>query len=594
MPPATSGQMAAQPASTSHVVDAYIALYHELLEKPGRIFLENIEAAHRRIDSSLHRSSRSQGVNLAAFVYSADRLPACLPFVKRVIIAPTEKGFMDCGYGHVLDWVRVDAQRRRRRAHYDGGDTLAIFVTSISDFDDLVPSLCAYQIEWNAMHRRLLASALRYDLIRGRVRVSEAMEEIRRLFDVNARDWEIFLRLWPGEWDARLKAIADGPKEMIVERLPLHHDDFERSIADWFDAVMDHFSDIDGETRPVYFVSSNTHSIANLVSGYALQHQEEILAHTLEEILAGDDDYLRRYWQRLQYEEESLRHDFLYHALRVFLERHPERIPEKIAQEESVGLRRFNPDHFLHLEAQIVELHRIDPQKLDPCLGACPSRAARGRPAHGPQCTLGGMWRNGGWKPGRPILFNIDYPLGFSAYYLMRLVLARMKRLNGVFVLGKSAAMIGRLGDILIPAEVRDAHSGNIYRFCNSFSAGALVPHLAETAVFDEQRTLTVRGTFLHSRDSVRDFRGDDFTGIEMEAGPYLTALHEHLSGRAARGPAVVQLPPAFPIGILQYTSDTPYNLRASLLGRRLGLKGLEATYACSRAILDAIRGIGG
>ena len=192
------------------------------------------------------------------------------------------------------------------------------------------------------------------------------------------------------------------------------------------------------------------------------------------------------------------------------------------------------------------------------------------------------------------IVFNIDYPLGFSAYYLLKMILAQMRHLRGVFILGKSAAMIGRLGDIMIPAEVRDAHSGNLYRFRNAFSAGTLVPHLAAAAVFDDQRTLTVKGTFLHSLTSVRDFRGNDFTGLEMEAGPYLLALAEHLSGPTARGGAIVDIPPAFPIGLLHYTSDTPYNQRASLLSRRMGLSGLEAAYACSRAILDAIRGSGG
>jgi hypothetical protein len=40
---------------------------------------------------------------------------------------------------------------------------------------------------------------------------------------------------------------------------------------------------------------------------------------------------------------------------------------------------------------------------------------------------------------------------------------------------------------------------------------------------------------------------------------------------------------------MLHYTSDTPYNLRASLLSRPLGLTGLEATYCSSLAILQRI-----
>lgn len=585
-----NGPIESPPAAKLKRVDAYVALYHKLLESPGKIVLHDLEAEHRRIDSSLHRSSGSKGVNLSAFVYSAERLPPCLPSVKRIIIGPTETVFVECGYGHVLHWERDGAHRRRRRAHYDGRDILAVFANSISDFDDLVPSLCAYQIEWNAMHRCLQASALGQALAAGRLRASETADDLRRLFGVNTGDWEIFLRLWPQEWDRQLKAIADAPKNMIVERLPLCSGDFERSAADWLDAVMNHFPDIDGETRPVYIVSSNTHSIANLISGYALQHRAEIISDALDVMIDDDDDYLRSYWRRLKYEDESLRADFLYYALRAFLERRPERMAEKIAQEESVGLRRFTPEHLLHLEAQIIELNKIDPRRLDPCLGICPPALARdGLSSRRGRRGQGGTGRYDEWRKDRPVIFNIDYPLGFSAYYVMKMILVRMKQIRGVFVLGKSAAMIGRLGDIMIPEEVRDAHSGNLYRFCNVFSAGAVVPYLAEAAVFDEQRTLTVRGTFLHSRHTVKDFRGADFTGIEMEAGPYLSALDEHVSGATARKGAIINMAPPFPIGILHYTSDTPYNLRASLLSRRMGLAGLEATYACSRAILDAI-----
>jgi hypothetical protein len=560
------------------VVDAYVALYRQLLENPGRVVLEDLEAKHRSIGSSLHRPSVSGCVNIGAFVYSAERLPVCLPSVKRILIAPTEEVLIESGCGGILGWGRVDARRRRRRAHYDGRYDLAVFVTSISDFDDLVPALCAYQIEWNEMHRRLRSSALGQAISEGRVLPSDAAEAIRRIFDVDTKDWEIFLHLWPESWDARLKMISEAPKKITIERLPLRDGDFEGAAAAWLDSVLEHFSDCGWETRPVYVVSSNPHSFANLVSGYALRHRDEIFSDTLEG-MTGADDYLRRHWRRLSPEDESLRIDFLYHALRIFFERHPGRIPEMIAEEEAAGIRRFVSDYLLHLEAQIIDLREIDPHRLDPGLRGCP------RPVPGafvrPRLTPE-------WKCGNGIIFNIDYPLGYSAHFVMKRILARLKTVAGVFVLGKSAAMIGRLGDILIPVEVRDEHSNRMYRFRNFFSARTLVPYLSESAVFDCQRTLTVRGTFLHSRDTVREYRGDDYTGIEMEAGPYLSAIDGHLSAGAVRG-AVVDLPPAFPVGILHYTSDTPYNLRASLLSHHMGLRGLEATYACSRAVLDSI-----
>ena len=66
---------------------------------------------------------------------------------------------------------------------------------------------------------------------------------------------------------------------------------------------------------------------------------------------------------------------------------------------------------------------------------------------------------------------------------------------------------------------------------------------------------------------------------------------YELLHGQAPpRGRTVhLQSRRPFDIGLLHYTSDTPYNLRASLLSRHLGYTGVEATYSCSLAILDTI-----
>ncbi len=55
---------------------------------------------------------------------------------------------------------------------------------------------------------------------------------------------------------------------------------------------------------------------------------------------------------------------------------------------------------------------------------------------------------------------------------------------------------------------------GSFDSFQNCFSARNLVPYLHEAAVFDDQRSLTVHGTFLHSWDAVRGLHRADFTGI--------------------------------------------------------------------------------
>ena len=54
----------------------------------------------------------------------------------------------------------VRTRGRRRPLRWDGGDTLAVFIASASDIDDLVPILTAYQIEWNKLRERLLSARI--------------------------------------------------------------------------------------------------------------------------------------------------------------------------------------------------------------------------------------------------------------------------------------------------------------------------------------------------------------------------------------------------------------------------------------------------
>ena len=92
------------------------------------------------------------------------------------------------------------------------------------------------------------------------------------------------------------------------------------------------------DARPAYFVSSNTHSLINLLSGVAAR-LEKILAFVDAE---GDAD--------VRAEREAIRTgasraswaNFLYYAARVYFSRHPERerLRERRAKDEAaLGMR---------------------------------------------------------------------------------------------------------------------------------------------------------------------------------------------------------------------------------------------------------------
>src|SRR6478672_2324132 len=92
-----------------------------------------------------------------------------MPDVDLIILGQSHELFEAAGYD-VRRWQITKTRGRRRPLRYDGKSTLAVFIASASDIDDLVPILTAYQIEWNKMHDRLRRAAGSADALLGATR----------------------------------------------------------------------------------------------------------------------------------------------------------------------------------------------------------------------------------------------------------------------------------------------------------------------------------------------------------------------------------------------------------------------------------------
>jgi len=156
--------------------------------------------------------------------------------------------------------------------------------------------------------------------------------------------------------------------------------------------------------------------------------------------------------------------------------------------------------------------------------------------------------------------------------------------------MGKSASLNGVIGDVLIPSVVHDEHSKNTYLFQNCFSAQNIADDLVYGTVLDNQKAVSVRGTYLQSPRYMDVFYREGYTDIEMEAGPYMSAIYELF--RPKRHPKNELVPLyglPFDMGILHYASDTPLSKGKNLGTRSLSYYGMDPTYATSVAILKRI-----
>ena len=92
---------------------------------------------------------------------------------------------------------------------------------------------------------------------------------------------------------------------------------------------------------------------------------------------------------------------------------------EQAAHEQCCGILRIPSEHSFDVDAQVIELNRLDPAALDPL----------------PLDEDGLDFL----RSSDAMLVNIDYPLGLAAYNILTEVAEQVGRVLGVYVMGKAA-----------------------------------------------------------------------------------------------------------------------------------------------------------
>ncbi|MEA3395964.1 MAG: hypothetical protein U9R05_00695 [Chloroflexota bacterium] len=558
------------PTDGADEIQLYMRTYYSLLRTTEEVQIRTLEETHMGVHSTLHSHAAAQEPDMSAFIYSSLRLPPCIRQVRLVVLGQTEEVFQRRGYPNVETWETVSAPGRRRRMLYDGKETLAAFIASISDVDDVVPILIAFQIEWNKMNLLINRAGLNErlaDWAKTGAAGPTLREELRQALRLSPAEWERLERAWKHELPALLHDIAGQHKRMAVRLLAGSYVDYRRATQRWWRHVTA-TAPLDLYKRAVYFVSSNTHSLVNMLTGFAQRHEETLLRY----LETAADPQLRAEADRIrQGEVPSSWSNFLYYILKKYLST-PEGWPlleERRAYELAHGITRIPSRQTFDLEAQVIELSRLNPEAVDSRLQDLPlARLAESQ----------------------AVILNIDYPLGFAAYHLLSRVAASAGELRGLYVIGKAATLNARIGDVLIPNVIYDEHSRNTYLLNNIFRAADVAQYLVYGDVLDNQRAITVRGTFLQTESYMKGFLDAGYTDAEMEAGPYLSAAYEFIRPRRYPINELVNLYRSpFEIGILHYASDTPISKGQNLGTRNLSYYGMDPTYASTVTVLRRI-----
>ena len=551
-----------QTGRLSDEVELYQRTYNTLLRSSGETHLRVLEPAHRAMGSSLHPLADSDEPDLGAFLYAIRRMPDSVADRAQLVILGQEREVFARNGISIEDWQEVDAPARRRR-WYDAGDgTHAVLIASASDVDDLIPTLVAFQIEWNKLRVRQRAAGWPPDH-------DPSADESAEVLGGTADDWSRLREAWGERFLPRLQLIADHRMNMRLRMLGGTQVGFSRMTRRWWQPVHDSLADQDLVDRPLYFVSSNTHSIVNIATGVARQREDALVKFVEDEL--PEDDILRSELEAFREgRSEGSWENFLYFVARLYFDSHGEEGREARRRSEAeCGVSHIRSTTALRVPVQIIPLSRLRPERMDPRLGDVDAEALAA--AEG-------------------VVVNIDYPLGVAAYNILREVAVYSSMLRGVYVLGKAATLNADVGDVMLSTVVHDEHSGSTYWLDNAFSVDDIAPYLRFGSGLDNQRAVTVKSTFLQNRSYLDFYYREAFTVVEMEAGPYCNAIYEIAD--ADRHPVneavnFSKLPVDF--GIIHYASDTPYTQARTLGARGLSYYGMDSTYASSLAILRRV-----
>ena len=241
------------------------------------------------------------------------------------------------GIGPLDEWTPLEAPARRRRWFDDGDGTMAVLLASASDLDDLIPTLVAYQIEWNKLRLRLRSADW--------PRPGEAPEpaECAAVLGGVEDDWIQLSEAWGEAYAERLERVAGERLNLRIRMLGGSSVGYARMTRRWWAPVRAALAERALDDRPMYFVSSNPHSIVNLVSGTARRREDEVTAWVEAD---GPDDLRAELAAFRDGRTDGSWENFLYFSARDYFEAQHDAMRERRSEEErALGITHISSRH---------------------------------------------------------------------------------------------------------------------------------------------------------------------------------------------------------------------------------------------------------
>lgn len=530
--------------------------------RPSGRLGKSIEGCLRDLSPEIYGSMNDpRVVELKGLEYVIDRLPQGIEKVTKIILTDEDQ-FEETPF-------EVIQALRRRRISYRISDRELCFIVSrgISEIYDIVTHMAFLNMEARKIHRRMLD-----DYGNPRMEWKELERVVNRETELSPRDldsaiWNLSIILGRAYHETRESYVSleknrresnsnNGLFSLIYNlgcRVQNEHISKDNTLVVYFTPSLmkiigyhrygkvwaadlkARLFELGLENRPLHIVSSNLHSVVNLLYGYGAANGAGLSPKNRE---------LYRFLSSLRYKKD-----------------------EVLAYAEAHGLVSLTDRSGANIHCQMIDTALLDGVEFHPDLACC---------------------RLPGEENLRPVILVMDYAFGAQAFELMENLLRPMS-LNGqtsflnvgsISIMGKAGILAGATGDIMLAtAHVCEGTSDN-YIVENGLTAedfnGDIPVYTGSMA--------TVFGTSLQNRDMLQMFQLDwKAVGLEMEGAHYQKAI----SAAIIKG----FIPKETKTMYAYYASDNPLKTGNTLAAGPMGDDGIRPTYMITKVILEKILG---
>ncbi len=525
--------------------------------RPAGRFGKSLEGCLKTLSPEIYGSMNDPRiVELKGLEYVIDRLPIGIEECSKIILTEEDQ-FDDTLFKEI-----IPLKRRRKSYRISKNELCFIVSRGLSEIYDIITHMVFLNIEAKKIHRRMhddlgnytaewktlekiiqqgenldlhdLDSAIwNLSIVLGRSyhetrETFDYLENTRRKHCSNCGLFNIIYNL--GKKIERERQSPDDGQIVYLTPSLMSIIGQQKYGSIWADTIKSQIKEED-EERPLHIVSSNLHSVLNVIYGYAA------LEETPESV---KDESLWNFFNRIKENRQKI-----------------------LEFARTRGLIEVPDESGTNIDCQLIDTSHFGTMDFHPGLNFDAEHI----------------------RKVQPMILVIDYAFGTQAFELMETLLKpyrnRKVPVGSISIMGKAGILDGSKGDIMLAtAHVCEGYSDN-YIVTNDISQKDFDP---DVNVFTGTMA-TVVGTSLQNRDVLEMFRDKwNAVGLEMEGGHYQKAINAAIIKR--------YIPKSIKTRYAYYASDNPLETGSTLAAGALGKEGIKPTYMITKIILEKILGV--